>query len=84
MNLYKRPEKETDPNKLPGQIINRPPGPDTLQHNIEQYQQYEAQRNRERPDYQPRMADGCCHKTVFAGWRCIGCPFDDRGCDKTY
>lgn len=25
MKLYKRPEKETDPNKYPGQIINRPP-----------------------------------------------------------
>lgn len=25
MNLqYKRPEKETDPDKLPGQIVNRP------------------------------------------------------------
>jgi hypothetical protein len=45
MNHYKRPEKELDPNKLPGQIINRPPGPDTLQHNIEEYKRYEKERN---------------------------------------
>ena len=25
MNPYKRPEKETDPDKYPGQIVNRPP-----------------------------------------------------------
>jgi hypothetical protein len=37
--MYKRPEKETDPKKYPGQIVNRPPsGPDTLQHNIAEWQ----------------------------------------------
>lgn len=30
MNPYKRPEMETDPDKLPGQIINRPDYPDAV------------------------------------------------------
>ena len=41
--IHKRPEKDTV--NPPGQIINRPPAPDTLQHNIEQWKQYEQQRN---------------------------------------
>jgi hypothetical protein len=72
MNQYKRPEKELDPAKKPGQIIYRPTGPDTLQHNIEEYKRYEQERN--RPNHQPRGADGCCHKTVVQ--RCVGCPFE--------
>lgn len=83
MNQYKRPEKELDPAKKPGQIIYRPPshgnplrqcpecgsrgfeisrlgphrcefcdgtvggnpplGPDTLQHNIEEYKRYDKE-----------------------------------------
>lgn len=30
VNPYKRPEKETDPNKLPGQIVNRPQLPSNM------------------------------------------------------
>lgn len=30
MNVYKRPEMETDPDKLPGQIVNRPDYPDAI------------------------------------------------------
>jgi hypothetical protein len=46
MNHYKRPEKETDPAKYPGQIINRPPSPDTLKHNIEEWKKYEAEKRK--------------------------------------
>lgn len=38
----------------------------------ERYSQKELQ----RPNHQPRMADGCCHQTVLAGNRCEGCPVD--------
>jgi hypothetical protein len=66
MKPYKRPEKETDPNKLPGQIVNRPPGPDTLKHSIEQWERYEKDRN-------------CCHQTMLLGYRCVGCPYAKPG-----
>jgi hypothetical protein len=39
--MYKRPEKELDPTKYPGQIVNRPSGPDTLQHNIAEWEKYQ-------------------------------------------
>ena len=47
MNPYKRPEKELDPDKAPGQIINRPPSPDTLQHNIKEWKKYEESRKQD-------------------------------------
>lgn len=49
--MHKRPEKETDPSKLPGQIINRPPSPDTLQHNIKEWERYEKERNEIDPRF---------------------------------
>lgn len=39
MKLYKRPEKETDPDKLPGQIVYRPTHFETpLVKEVEEYQ----------------------------------------------
>lgn len=43
--MNKRPEKDTE--HPSGQIVNPIPGPDTLRHNIEQWQKYEQQRNQQ-------------------------------------
>lgn len=59
MNVYKRPEMELDPAKLPGQIINRPPQAVYLRDVIRRIEQTEGA--------------GCCHQTVIE--RCDGCPY---------
>lgn len=42
--IRKRPEKDLE--NPPGQIHNPIPGPDTLQHNIKEWEKYESSRNK--------------------------------------
>lgn len=63
MKQYKRPEKETDPAKAPGQIVNRPPTHvGTLKQEIEEFLDTEEIFT---PFYQERSPDcrrkGCCY-----------------------
>lgn len=71
MKPYKRPEKETDPDKAPGQTINRPPAhlSGTLDKEIEEFKNL--------PSGRQKHTDGCCHQTVLAGRRCSDCSFRD-------
>lgn len=69
MRMYKRPEMETDPDSLPGQIINRPPQAMFLRDVIERIEASEERLAEYREE--------CCHKTFLEGYRCEGCPYGD-------
>lgn len=85
MRPYHRPEKQTDPDKLPGQIVNRPPpqDPDLLCRPDDNVRLYGGGREGGKAvrlsDIISRIereaeAPPCCHKTVIE--RCPGCPYE--------